>query len=329
MFPLLRRQWTPVIPLVELTANPVGVEVAGERVVLFRDHRDTWHALLDRCPHRGAALSLGAVTDEGTLRCRYHGWRFGGDGSCQRVPLNELSPPALRKIRASSLPTRELAGALWIYTGLDADNDLPDPSVPDSLKGPPREYGTYSQHWTAHWTRAVENFIDFAHPPYLHQATIGAWTHDIAEGGATAQVDVYPTAWGFETLNYLGQRRQGFRVDWYRPNLSVLHFGGGPVGKLHVFAIPVSGTQTRVMTVRRLPAGADTALFAARAGNVDHTILDEDRVIVESQSGPVDDTREISVATDAPAAAFRRWHKEMLEGSRGKALQKAPAPDPA
>lgn len=45
---------------------------------------------------------------------------------------------------------------------------------------------------------------------------------------------------------------------------------------------------------------------------MDHTILDDDRLIVESQQGPVDDALEISVATDAPAVAFRRWHREML-----------------
>jgi len=312
MFPLLRHQWTPVIPLVELTANPLGVELAGERVVLFRDGEDHWHALLDRCPHRGAALSLGSVTEDGSLQCRYHGWRFAGDGRCRRVPLNELGDRALARIRATALPTRELAGALWIYTGLPGEAPPPEPLVPESLRGPPREYGTYSQHWAAHWTRAVENFIDFAHPPYLHRNTIGMWSHDAAEGGAIARVEVEPTDWGFRTLNGYG-RGGGFRVDWYRPNLSVLHFGAGAEGKLHVFAIPVNAGHTRVMTVRRLPPGEDPARFTARKGAVDHTILDEDRAIVESQRGPVDDQEEISVATDGPSVAFRRWHRAMLD----------------
>lgn len=315
MFPLLRRQWTPVIPLMELTANPMGVEIAGERVVLFRDQQDTWHALLDRCPHRGAALSLGTVTDEGTLQCRYHGWRFGGDGRCRRVPLNELTDRALSRIRAGALPTRELAGCLWIFTGFPGDDALPEPGVPDSLKGPVRQYDAYSQHWNAHWTRAVENFIDFAHPPYVHRDTIGIWSHDRAESGAITRVEVKPTDQGFQTLTYFRDRHQGFRVDWFRPNLSVLHFGEGPNGKLHVFSIPINMTRTRVMNVRRLPAGADPDRFAARSANVDHTILDEDRMVVESQVGPADDAAEISVGTDAPSVAFRRWHRAMLGAS--------------
>ncbi|MEO7386119.1 MAG: aromatic ring-hydroxylating dioxygenase subunit alpha [Gammaproteobacteria bacterium] len=312
---MLPRQWTPVLPLVELTSNPQAVEIAGEKLAVFHGQDGHWHALLDRCPHRGAALSLGSVTDDGSLQCRYHGWRFRCDGVCARVPLNPLTTQAVESIRAKAVPAIELAGALWIFTGaLDDDAPPAPPDVPPSLQGPPRQFGTYSQHWNAHWTRAVENFIDFAHPSYLHRDTIGAWTHDDAERGAIATVEVHAEAWGFTTLNYFASRRQGFRVDWFRPNLSVLHFGGSAEGKLHVFSIPVSATRTRVMTVRRLPAGADPVAFTARAATVDHTILDEDRVVVESQVGPVDEAGEISVATDAPAVAFRRWYRAMLTG---------------
>lgn len=300
------------MPLVELTRNPQPLVVAGERLVVFRDSGG-WHALLDHCPHRGAALSLGTVLDDGSLQCRYHGWRFGGDGACTRVPLNALTAKAINAIRATAVPVLELAGALWVYTGIAGEVAPPPPVLPSSLEGPPRQFGTCCQHWQAHWTRAVENFIDFAHPSYLHRDTIGAWTHDYAEGGAVATVEVEPEPWGFRTLNHFGNRRQAFRVDWYRPNLSVLHFGGNGEAKLHVFSIPVTATATRVMTVRRLPPGTDAALWSARAASVDNTILDEDRVVVESQAGSVEEDREISVATDAPSVAFRRWHRAMVQ----------------
>jgi phenylpropionate dioxygenase-like ring-hydroxylating dioxygenase large terminal subunit len=316
-FPLLRRQWTPAIPLVELQENPLKIRVAGESLAVFRDGRGGWHALVDRCPHRGAALSLGTVTSEGELQCRYHGWRFRGDGTCSRVPLNKVNPAALAKINAAAVPVAIIAGALWIYTGLLRDGTPPLPTLPESLQGPAQEYGIYSQDWTAHWTRAVENFIDFAHPSYLHRHTIGAWTHDYAEAGGMARVEVVEHDWGLETLNYFDSRRQGFRVDWYRPNLSVLHFGASAATRLHVFSVPVDAERTRVMTVRRMPPGMDPAAVAERLARVDHTILDEDRVVVESQVGPVDDDHEMSVATDAPAVAFRRWYRQMMRSARG------------
>lgn len=313
MFELLPRQWTPALPLAALTQNPVAFELAGERLVAFKTPDNRWHALIDRCPHRGAALSLGTVNEEGQLQCRYHGWRFAGDGRCMRVPLNDVNERALARIRATALPTRELAGALWIYTGLEANQE---PMLPPSLAGTPEQFGTYCQEWQGHWTRAAENFIDFAHAPYLHRDTIGVYTHDAAEGGVVARVEVDDTEFGFSTFSFLSKRSQGFQLDWYRPNLTCLHFGADADSKLHVFSIPISLNRTRVMTVRRLPHGQEAEQHAGAAGGADHPILDEDRMIVESQPGDVcTGDEEISVATDAPSIAFRRWYRdEVLRG---------------
>ena len=115
------------------------------------------------------------------------------------------------------------------------------------------------------------------------------------------------------TTNYLGNRRHGFRLDWYQPNMSVLHFGPTETNRLHVFSIPVNDHHTRVMTVRKLDDGIDLNYYLQRARSADHTILDEDRRIVESQHGDVlSDADEISVATDAPSIAFRRFYSELL-----------------
>jgi phenylpropionate dioxygenase-like ring-hydroxylating dioxygenase large terminal subunit len=302
------------VPLAALEGDVVPLEVAGESLVAFCVG-DQWQALRDRCPHRGARLSRGQVMDDGSLRCAYHGWRFGGDGRCRRVPLNDLKPQALARIRVPAVPVRALAGALWIYTG---ESPPGEPVLPESLAGDAREFGTYTQEWDAHWTRAVENFMDFAHPAYVHTDTIGAYSLQYAEGGATAFCEVTPTAWGMHTRNGIGRRGEGgFRLDWYKPNLSVLHFGFGDEYNLHVFSIPVSTERTRVMTVRRLPPGTDAVAWSRRGEDVDSPILSEDRAVVESQHGPVpDDDSEISVATDAPSVAFRRWyHRELMAGS--------------
>ena len=72
--------WTPVLLRRKLTSKPVRLVIANEPLVLFRDGRGGVGALLDRCPHRGVALSLGRITD-GTLECPFHGWRFDISGA--------------------------------------------------------------------------------------------------------------------------------------------------------------------------------------------------------------------------------------------------------
>jgi phenylpropionate dioxygenase-like ring-hydroxylating dioxygenase large terminal subunit len=320
MFERFPNQWTPALPLTALTANPQAIELAGESLVLFRDSESQWHALRDYCPHRGAQLSLGTVTVDGHLRCGYHGWRYDGMGRCQGVPLNDLNDAALRKIRATALPTRLIGGAVWVYTATDnaAAQAAPQPSLPDSLSGDPQLFATYTQDWQAHWSRAQENFIDFAHPPYLHEQTIGAWMHDYAERGGTARVSAEETAFGMRMLSYVGRSTAGFELHWHRPNLAILHFGPTPYNWLHVFSIPVNEHQTRIMTVRRVRSAQDLASYSRHASGTDHRILDEDRRIVESQRGDVlSDPDEISVATDQPTLLFRRWYAALLQSKPG------------
>jgi phenylpropionate dioxygenase-like ring-hydroxylating dioxygenase large terminal subunit len=312
MFDTFPNQWTPLVPLRDAPGNPFATQLAGEALVLFKD-AEGWHALLDRCPHRGARLSLGTISDNGCLRCPYHGWQFAGDGHCAEVPLNELNAAAQARASATALPTRAIAGCIWVYTGLEADHE---PLLPQALQADNDRYVTYTQEWDAHWTRAVENFIDFAHPSYLHENTIGQWSRPFADSGGVAHVDIEHTEFGMVLMNYLGSRRHGFRLDWHKPNMSVLHFGSTESNRLHVFSIPINEARTRVMNLRWIPESADAEYAAGRAGQVDHPILDEDRVIVESQHGHVlSDAHEVSVDTDKPSLEFRKFYAAMLAGT--------------
>ncbi len=183
--------------------------------------------------------------------------------------------------------------------------------LPDSLEGDPHLFVTYQQLWQAHWTRAVENFIDFTHPPYLHEKTIGAWMHRYAESGGSARVEADLTKFGMVMTSYIGSNDSGFELHWHRPNLSILHFGWTAYNWLHIFCIPVDDEQTRVMTVRRVRSEADLPSYSRHASGTDNRILDEDRIIVESQQGDVlSDPDEISVATDKPTLMFRDWYKK-------------------
>ena len=70
LFATMPGQWTPVLPLIEIGDGPVSFRVAGETLVAFRDAGGRPAALFDRCPHRGASLSLGTRLSDGSLQCR-------------------------------------------------------------------------------------------------------------------------------------------------------------------------------------------------------------------------------------------------------------------
>ncbi|CAG2106418.1 unnamed protein product [Medioppia subpectinata] len=67
-----------------------AIQLCGQQRVLFRGPSGVVHCLSAYCPHLGANLGVGGhvVTESGDdcIQCPFHGWRFGGDGQCKRIP---------------------------------------------------------------------------------------------------------------------------------------------------------------------------------------------------------------------------------------------------
>ena len=76
----------------ELGTSPLRRVAPGETLVLFRDGAGRARALVDRCAHRGMALSHGKVK-AGCLQCPYHGWRYDGEGTLTEVPALTAGEP--------------------------------------------------------------------------------------------------------------------------------------------------------------------------------------------------------------------------------------------
>src|SRR5690606_32240839 len=55
----LRGLWYPVLASWEVQSAPVGITRLGEQIVVWRNKDGQVQALEDRCPHRGARLSMG------------------------------------------------------------------------------------------------------------------------------------------------------------------------------------------------------------------------------------------------------------------------------
>lgn len=307
MFDLLPNFWTPVLPVAEIADTPVAVELAGENLVLFRNARHEVGILLDRCPHRGAALSLGLVNENGCLECPYHGWQFDRDGSCNHVPLNNPADVKLSQLSAASLPTRIFAGLVWVFTG---QGETPEIQLPDSLMRSPESYFIYHEIWNAHWTRLIENSMDYVHLPFVHRHSFGgAIGQPAIEAGSFVEFQIAKTEHSVQVFNRYHNIESGFAFEWHQPNLVVLKFDemGMPV-RIHSFAIPINQHQTRYLIAIQL-------LEPHTVGMVNEFVdpIVEDRVVIESQKGAVPlMTKECNVPTDQATLLFRRWFHQML-----------------
>jgi len=110
-------------------------------------------------------LSLGSIKDD-CVSCPFHGFRFDSSGKCVWVPEIGRDAPALR-IRTHQL--REQHGFLWIAWG-KTDGDIP---WFEELREPDFSFSWSIHDWAQHFTRCVENQLDYAHLPFIHRTTIG------------------------------------------------------------------------------------------------------------------------------------------------------------
>src|SRR5512145_2043722 len=97
----------------ELRRRPIARSVEGEPLVLFRDTADRPHAIIDRCAHRGMALSGGRVVQD-CIECPYHGWQYDGAGTLRKVPA-QCDGPLPQPKTMVSYPVVEHQGHVWIW----------------------------------------------------------------------------------------------------------------------------------------------------------------------------------------------------------------------
>ena len=177
---MIRNQWYVVLESNEVGNHPVGVTRLGERLVFWRDPAGKVCAAVDRCPHRGVALSAGVIENE-HLQCPFHGFEFDSTGKCVLIPANGRKGVVPNAMRLNTYPTHEAHGFIWVWWGNSAPVDLAMPEFFDNLDDT-FFYGSAHDPWDAHYSRVIENQLDVVHLPFIHRNTIGRGNRTLVDG---------------------------------------------------------------------------------------------------------------------------------------------------
>lgn len=199
---MIRNQWYVILESSEVKKGLKKVRRLGEDLVLWRDEAGSAHCLLDRCCHRGAALSKGKIVD-GQMQCPFHGLEYGGDGRCGCIPANSRAAAVPERFRVPSYPVYEKHGWIWIWWGqgetapaeLNRAGDTVSGLTINSPVAPPAgepeyftdldddfAFATVQDPWKTHYSRVLENQLDVVHLPFVHHNTIGRGNRTVVDG---------------------------------------------------------------------------------------------------------------------------------------------------
>ena len=154
----------------DLTTKPIARRICDIPLVLYRSATGEAAALLDRCCHRAAPLSLGRVTDVG-LECGYHGMVFDTKGVCVSIP-GQPRIPASAVVQSYKVVERD--SLIWIWMGNPQAADpaliVDYPFHNDHAKWP---FKHETMPIKANYTLMVDNLMDLTHLGFVHVTTIG------------------------------------------------------------------------------------------------------------------------------------------------------------
>jgi phenylpropionate dioxygenase-like ring-hydroxylating dioxygenase large terminal subunit len=154
------------------------VDVAGESVIVTRDADGVLHAHANVCRHRGSRLCEAGddgAAAPGAIRCPYHGWTYGLDGSLRATPRVD---DVLGRSSIALWPEHVGAWNGMIFVSLaDSPPPLgewladhtPDLATFDALRIDALAVGARTETVVhANWKIIVENYLECLHCAIVH-----------------------------------------------------------------------------------------------------------------------------------------------------------------
>jgi phenylpropionate dioxygenase-like ring-hydroxylating dioxygenase large terminal subunit len=155
--------------------------IGDQSILLVRTDPDRIRGFVNACLHRGTRLKSGCGQLRETIRCRYHGWAWGLDGTIKDVPdVHEFAPECVAD-EALQLP--EVQVDTWggfVFINMDpAAESLksflgPLPELFDKYEPEKMSYSSYrSAVLPCNWKTAVDAFIEVYHLEGTHVHDLG------------------------------------------------------------------------------------------------------------------------------------------------------------
>jgi vanillate O-demethylase monooxygenase subunit len=326
--PFVTNEWYVVAFGEEIQRSLLKRTVLGQRLVLFRTLAGAPVAMDDRCAHRSFPLSAGML-DGDTVVCGYHGLRYDAAGDCIEVPSQRTCP---KGIGVRTFPLVERGPFVWIWFGDGAADPARIPATPWLEEGEWVSSRGYF-HLPANYVSLHENLLDLTHLSYVHARSFGTpdyasapFEASLAEGRYRITRTVAPTSlppvWAKPTGLELDAAARIATSEFVAPGLHVVSVGfhdtrlpAGERTEFRVRTCHVPTPETHGSTHYFVVHSRDFALADDGVTRFMHDELfrafQEDvaalTLLEEVLANPGASFYEMSIASDAPSVAMRRY----------------------
>jgi nitrite reductase/ring-hydroxylating ferredoxin subunit len=159
--------------------------IGDQSILVVRVDRTTIAAYYNTCLHRGTRLAAGHGSfGIGPIRCRYHGWCYGLDGTAQHIPDRHEFPDLPDDLHLGEVRAEEFGGFVFVNMDLDARPLLEflDP-IPRLLEPYRLEQMRFRSYRTtvlpANWKVVLDAFNEGYHVQGTHPELL-PWTDDVS-----------------------------------------------------------------------------------------------------------------------------------------------------
>ena len=293
----LRRHWMPVAMTDQVGELPCRIRVVGEDLVLFREKGGRLGLVHLHCCHRNMSLEFGIV-EEGGIRCSYHGWKYGLDGTILETPCEPPASQVRNRTCLGAYPVIEFKGLAFAYLG--PAQSMPPFPVMDTFDEDGDDMLPYLIESPCNWLQVMENAWDPFHVVYLHTKAVR--TQFIEAFAEMPKIEFHEREYGDF---YTNTRRVG-DIVWIRIHDKMLpsftqNGGHFPVPEdsryfgrcgLSRWVTPIDDTNTMVIAWRHFREGDDPRGLTNRDevgyGRTDFYGQSGERSYAQRQSDPGD-----------------------------------------
>ena len=316
------RGWFMIAASDEATTKPVPLRYFSEELVLYRGETGTPHLVSAYCPHMGAHLARnttsyivhdGEQVQGDSIRCPFHGWRFGADGACNDIPYSAKFIPKLAKL--TTYPVTERAGIIWAW--YDPEGQEPDYPLAEfgGHYGAPGWVDWKIDHMgdlDTHGIEILDNMADYGHFIPIHGARDFTYFANEFDGHTVHQ---YYSA-GHRTL--VSSPDEQLTLDtWYEgPGFLQAEMGGHFDSFIMIANTPIDDGRTRAWHALMVKVNDGSRPITDEDRSAAYAYQEATRMAfaqdVEVWQHKRACINPMSIPSDGPYGKVRRWYKQFF-----------------